>query len=303
MLGTWLSPGALGTVGAGLGGGVAATAATAPDGGLPLPVAALLGLVEGLTEFVPVSSTGHLILVSRALGLAGPAVDTFSVVIQLGALLAAVVYYRRTLYRTVTGAARREARALGLLRNLVLGSLPLLGLGYLFGKAIKARLFTPVNVAAALLFGGVVMVALDLWQRRRGEPDADADVPDAASLPPGRALLVGIVHTAALWPGTSRSMASLVGAQLAGLRTAAAADFAFLLALPTLGAATLYELIKEGPMLLRELGAAQLAVGLGVSFVVGLIVITGFLRFLRRYGLLPFGVYRIVVGLVLLKLM
>ena len=270
--------------------------------------ALVLGIVEGLTEFVPVSSTGHLILVQHFLGLSGEGVGAYAVVIQLGALLAAVYYYRRTLIETAVGLAQRRPAAQRLAVNLALGSLPLLLLGYGLGKRIKARLFAPGPVAAAILVGGVVMVALDLWQRQRQRqhplqlsvPAASPLLDDPAALSPRRALLVGLIHTLALWPGTSRSFASITGGQLAGLSTRAAADFAFLLALPTLGAATLYELIKEGPVIAATCGSAQLALGLAVSFVVGLLVIAAFLRCLRRFGLWAFGCYRIALGLLLL---
>ena len=256
--------------------------------------ALVLGIVEGLTEFVPVSSTGHLILVSRALGIHGEAANAYSVVIQLGALLAAVFYYRETLLKTATGLWQKEPAAQKLLVNLMLGSLPLLILGYAFGKRIKAALFAPGPVALALLVGGLVMLLMDRLQQKRQDL-----LQSAAELSPGRALLVGLLQALALWPGTSRSMVSIAGGQLVRLSTAAAADFAFLLALPTLGAATLYELRKEGPLLLSAIGAPQLALGLVVSFVVGLLVISGFLRYLRRYGLWPFGLYRIALAAIL----
>lgn len=261
--------------------------------------ALVLGVVEGLTEFIPVSSTGHLILVQHVLGLQGPGVSAYAVVIQLGALLAAVYYYRQTLLDTAHGLVHGRTAARRLFVNLCLGSLPLLVLGYGLGKRIKARLFAPGPVAAAILVGGVVMLAMDLWQRRRQQTGARL-IEAAAELSPGQALLVGVVHTLALWPGTSRSFASITGGQLAGLSTRAAADFAFLLAIPTLGVATVYELIKEGPAIAHSCGGAQLAVGLFVSFGVGFLVISAFLRYLRRFGLWAFGLYRVVLGLLLL---
>lgn len=268
------------------------------------PLAAfLLGIVEGLTEFVPVSSTGHLILASRGLGLSGPAANSFSVVIQLGALLAAVAYYRRILVDTAVGALRREPKALALFRNLVLAALPLLIVGYVAGKWIKARLFAPLPVAGALLVGGIVMLLVDRWARRKLADSDPALIAEPSQLSPLRALLAGVVQTLALWPGTSRSMASIVGAELVGLSPRAAADFAFLLALPTLGTATLYELLKEGPLLLREVGALPIAIGLGTSFVVGWVVIAGFLRILTRHGLWAFSLYRIAFGILLLWLL
>lgn len=256
-----------------------------------------LAVLEGLTEFVPVSSTGHLILASRVLGLSGPAVNAFNVAVQLGALLAAVVYYRETLWTTAAGALQRQPAALRLVRNLLLGALPVLALGYLLRRVIKQHLFGPRPVVAALFVGGVVMLALDLWRRRRPGP-----LGSAAELSGPRALAVGLVQALALWPGTSRSMASIAGGQLVGLRNAPAADFAFLLAIPTLGAATLYELIKERAVLVEAVGTGPLLLGLAVSFAVGLVVIAGFLRYLRRFGLWAFGLYRIGLAALLLLL-
>lgn len=258
----------------------------------------VLSIVEGLTEFVPVSSTGHLILLSRLFGLRGPAVDAFSVVVQLGALLAAVFYYRRTLWETLVGVVRRKPESLRLFRNLVLGSLPLLAVGYLLGKRVKALLFAPLPVALALGVGGLLMLALERYRRRSVPP-----YQQAAELPTGRALAIGLCHLAALWPGTSRSLASLSGALLVGLPTAAAADFAFLLALPTLGTATVYELLKERQILFAEIGLLNLSLGLLVSFAVGLLVIASFLRYLRGHGLLLFALYRVGLALAVLWLM
>lgn len=269
--------------------------ASAAEPLLSLRDALWLGLVEGLTEFLPVSSTGHLILVEHVLGLHGPAAASYSVVIQLGALLAALVHYRRLFLSTFVGALAREPQALRLLRNLVLAALPLLFFGYLFGKHIKSQLFRPLPIALALAAGGVLMLLVELYQRRR--PPSQ---PDATSLQPAGALLTGLVQTLALWPGTSRSMACIVGAQLAGLPRAAAADFAFLLALPTLGAATLYELMKNGSELSRTLGAGPVLLGLLTSFLVGWAVIAAFIRYLGRFGLWPFAVYRIALGAALI---
>lgn len=268
--------------------------------------ALILGLVEGLTEFVPVSSTGHLILVNRALGLGADRYKAFNIVIQLGALLAAVIYYRGTLLQMARGLLGQERRggkdeaaaARRLFLALCIAALPALSIGYLFGKTIKARLFGPVPVAGALIVGGAVMIGVELWQRRR-----PALMTDLGKITPAQAIVVGLCQAAALWPGTSRSMASIVGAQLAGLSTAAAADFAFLLAIPTLGAATLYELFKSRHELLQDSGGVPLAIGLGVSFVVGWLVIAAFLRFLRRFGLQAFGYYRIALGALVLAIL
>lgn len=269
---------------------------------LPLSHAVLLGIVEGLTEFLPVSSTGHLILTSHLLssrGAQSSAIDAYLVIIQLGALLAALWYYRGTYATLTSGLLRREAASLRLLRNLILAALPVLAIGYLCGKWIKAHLFGPTTVAAALLVGGVVMVGMDFYIARR-KPAAQGD---ATQLSATGALLVGAVQALALWPGTSRSMSCIIGGQLAGLSTAAAADFTFLLALPTLGAATLYELLKGGKGLVSAVGPAPLFLGLVVAFAVGLLVIAAFLRYLRRFGLWPFGCYRIAFALLLLTVL
>lgn len=271
---------------------------------LPLSHAILLGIVEGLTEFLPVSSTGHLILTSHFLssrGAQSAAIDAYLVIIQLGALLAALWYYRRTYAALISGLVRREAAALRLLRNLILAALPVLVIGYVFGKSIKAHLFGPTTVAAALLAGGIVMVGMDFYTAS-GRRKAAAQN-DATQLSATGALIVGAVQALALWPGTSRSMSCIIGGQLAGLSTAAAADFTFLLALPTLGAATLYELLKGGTGLVFTVGPAPLCLGLVVAFAVGLLVIAAFLRYLRRFGLWPFGCYRIAFGLLLLAVL
>lgn len=257
----------------------------------------LLGLVEGLTEFLPVSSTGHLILVTRALGLHGEGVDAFTIVIQLGALLAAVIYYRHILWQTLSGLMKADAAAQRLALNLALGALPLLVCGYLLGKKIKLLLFHPAAIAAALCVGGLLMIALDRWHRRRTDL-----LQDIGGLTPKQAALIGLCQVAALWPGTSRSMSCILGGQVAGLSNAVAADFAFLLALPTLGVATVYELHKSYHAVLQDTGAAGLGLGLGVSFVVGWLVIAAFLRYLRRFGLGPFGYYRIALGALVLWL-
>lgn len=257
----------------------------------------LLSVVEGLTEFVPVSSTGHLILLSRLLGLKGPAVDAFLVVVQLGALLAAVVYYRKTIGETVVGIVQKRPAALLLFRNLILGSLPLLAVGYLLGKRIKAQLFAPLPVALALGVGGLLMLLIERHRRRHA-----ATFESASALPPKQALTVGLCHLFALWPGTSRSLASMSGALIAGLPTKAAAEYAFLLAIPTLGTATVYELLKERHTLLAEVGLFHMSIGLAVSFAVGWLVIAAFLRYLRGHGLGLLALYRVVLAAVVLWL-
>ncbi|WP_437721568.1 undecaprenyl-diphosphate phosphatase [Sorangium sp. So ce861] len=261
--------------------------------------AVLLGVLEGLTEFLPVSSTGHLILLGAWLGHQSEAAKTLDIVIQLGAVLAVVVYFRERLAVTVRGVFRRDPDSLRLALALAFAFFPAALVGLLFHKAIKAYLFGPGPVAVALIAGGFLMIGVESARRRR--PDQGAPRVEDVTLQ--RALAIGVAQCFSLWPGASRSMTTIVGGQLSGLSTAAAAEFSFLLAIPTLGAATVFDLAKNGRALLEAPGgAAALAVGLAVSFVVALLVIAVFLRYLKRYGLAPFGWYRIALGAVVLWL-
>jgi undecaprenyl-diphosphatase len=259
-------------------------------------VALILGIVEGLTEYLPVSSTGHLILTSAALahiyGAEPNGTASFEIVIQLGAVLAVVVHYRELLLRRVAGLARREKESLQLFYALAVGFVPTAVVGLLLRKTIKAFLFKPVPVAAALVVGGAVMIAIERARRARGE----SGLVGLEHVTPKRALFIGLGQCFSLWPGTSRSMCTIVAGQLAGLSTATAAEFSFLLALPTLGAATLYEALK-GRNELAQAGAANVLVGFVVSFLVAWAVIAGFVRYLQRRGLEPFGYYRIALGI------
>ncbi|WP_437996385.1 undecaprenyl-diphosphate phosphatase [Sorangium sp. So ce185] len=261
--------------------------------------AVLLGVLEGLTEFLPVSSTGHLILLGAWLGHESEAAKTLDIVIQLGAVLAVVVYFRERLAVTVRGIFRRDPDSLRLALALAFAFFPAALVGLLFHKAIKAHLFGPGPVAVALIAGGFLMIGVESVRRRR--PDQGAPRVEDVTLQ--RALAIGVAQCFSLWPGASRSMTTIVGGQLSGLSTAAAAEFSFLLAIPTLGAATVFDLAKNGRALLDAPGgAAALAVGLAVSFAVALLVIAVFLRYLKRYGLAPFGWYRIALGAVVLWL-
>ncbi|KYG03345.1 UDP-diphosphatase, partial [Sorangium cellulosum] len=246
--------------------------------------AVLLGVLEGLTEFLPVSSTGHLILLGAWLGHESEAAKTLDIVIQLGAVLAVVVYFRERLAVTVRGIFRRDPDSLRLALALAFAFFPAALVGLLFHKAIKAHLFGPGPVAVALIAGGFLMIGVESARRRR--PDQGAPRVEDVTLQ--RALAIGVAQCFSLWPGASRSMTTIVGGQLSGLSTAAAAEFSFLLAIPTLGAATVFDLAKNGRALLDAPGgAAALAVGLAVSFAVALLVIAVFLRYLKRYGLAP----------------
>jgi undecaprenyl-diphosphatase len=257
---------------------------------VPLLYALILGVVEGLTEFLPVSSTGHLIVAGRALGLAKTdAVDAFEIVIQGGAILAVAVHYRLLLATHVKGLARRRPESVRLFVSMLVAFLPIAVLGKLFGHAIKDRLFAPLPVAVALIAGGALMLVVERVRKGHGADGLE-------NVTPMRALAIGAGQCLALLPGTSRSMASIVAGQLTGLSTRTAAEFSFLVGLPTLGAATLYEGYKSRHVLADEIGAASIAVGLVVSFLVAWGVIASFLRYLTKRGLEPFGVYRVVFG-------
>jgi undecaprenyl-diphosphatase len=273
---------------------------------MPLYIAILLGIVEGLTEYLPVSSTGHLVLAGHLLGLNDddPATSSFEIVVQLGAILAVVAHYRTLLAEKIRGLMTRDAASVQLLTALVVAFVPAAVAGLLLRKTIKAHLFGPIPVAAALVVGGVVMIAIERWlahRNRQSHPGGSGGVGGEDGLErvtPKRALAIGLGQCLSLWPGASRSMCTILAGQLVGLSTATAAEFSFLLALPTLGAATLFEAYKARADLASHVGGASIAVGLGVSFFVAWAVIATFLRYLRSRGLEPFGWYRIAAGLV-----
>jgi undecaprenyl-diphosphatase len=262
---------------------------------MPLHIAILLGIVEGLTEYLPVSSTGHLVLFGHWLGLSDddPSGKAFEIVVQLGAILAVLVHYRALLGERLQGLLSRDARSLQLLTALAIAFAPAAVAGLLLRKTIKAHLQTPLPVAAALIAGGIVMIAVERWLRRRPKQTEDAGL---EAVTPARALAIGFGQCFSLWPGTSRSMSTIVAGQLVGLSTATAAEFSFLLALPTLGAATIYEGYKSRAVLATGVGAVSMVAGLVVSFFVAWAVIASFLKYLKAHGLEPFGWYRVVLG-------
>ena len=262
---------------------------------MPPFLAAILGVVEGLTEYLPVSSTGHLILVGNLLH-AGAGREAFEIVIQLGAVLAVAVQYRALLGARIAGLLAGKRESIALLVALVVAFLPVAILGFLVHKKIKALLFSPVPVAAALIVGGVIMIVVERVRARRGT----VGLQGLEHVTWQRALIIGLGQCVSLWPGSSRSMCTIVTAQLCGLSTATAAEFSFLVALPTLGAATLYEGYKDRHELAETIGVTSLLIGLVVSFLVAWAVIAVFIRYLQRRGLEPFGYYRIVLGALVL---
>jgi undecaprenyl-diphosphatase len=257
-------------------------------------IAAVLGIVEGLTEFLPVSSTGHLIIAGHLLGFVGDKADSFEVAIQLGAILSVVWLYWRRFVGLVPGTAQFTLTAASSLNGwpglwrVALATLPALAVGYLTRHAIKAQLFNPEAVTLALAVGGVAILLVErLAERRR------ANELDRVTLT--QALGVGLFQILALWPGTSRAAATIVGGMILGLERKAAAEFSFLIAVPVLFAASGYELLKLRDQFVADDGIG-LVIGFVVSFLVALLAIKGFVSFLSRGKLAPFAWYRIVVA-------
>ena len=274
--------------------------------------AVVLGLVEGITEFLPVSSTGHLILTSWLLGLDAPetkpSLDAFQIVVQGGAVLAVLLLYRERVSEMLRGLLGRSAAGRRLVGRLVLAFLPAALLGPVFDTAFHDRLFRPGPVLAALLAGGVWMI----WLGRRGPEGAGATPVKAPArsldeMPARMALMIGLFQCVALWPGTSRSMMTIAGGVLLGLRPKDAAEFSFLLGLPTLGAASLYSLATNlteaqaagTPTLFTALGPGAVLLGLAVATVSAAVAVHWLVGFLTRHGLAAFGWYRIALALVL----
>ncbi len=261
--------------------------------------AVLLGLVEGLTEFLPISSTGHLVLAGALLGYHDEASKAFEIVIQLGALLAVVVYYRKLLLERTAGLLTRDTKALRLWSALLLAFLPTAAVGLLVHR-YSEKLQEPLPVALAFLVGGLLMLVVGSWDKRQQARGA-TPVDDLSQVSPVQAVLIGLGQCGSLWPGMSRSMSTIVSGQLSGLSLGTATEFSFLLALPTLGAATVFSLVKARHELLRSADSlTALAVGLVVSFVAALAVISTLLPLLKRVGLVPFAYYRVVVAIVVL---
>ncbi len=270
--------------------------------------AVVLGTVEGLTEYLPVSSTGHLILASHAMGLSefgdrsgpfgrevekGPAVSAFEIVIQLGAILAVLGLYRRRVGQMGLGLIGRDRQGLRLFKLLLVSFLPAAVVGLALHKPIQEHLFGPLTVALALIAGGALMIGLEALWKRRGRAGGGAGIDQLACW---QALAIGLAQVLAMWPGTSRSMVTIVAAMIVGLSRVSAAEYSFLLALPTLGAATLYEAVGSRHELFTLVGWDALLIGTIVSALVAAVAVKLLVTWLNNHGLTPFGVYRIALG-------
>jgi len=254
--------------------------------------AAIMGIVEGLTEFLPVSSTGHLILTGSLLGFADDKSKVFDIAIQTGAIFAVMIVYWQRLRETMAGLGN-DARAQRFAINVAIAFVPAVVLGLLFGKAIKAHLFTPVVVASTFIIGGFII----LWAERRKSAVVRVEaVDDMTRLD---ALKVGLVQCLAMIPGTSRSGATIIGGMLLGLSRKAATDFSFFLAIPTLIGAGLYSLYKERA-LLSVADIPLFGVGLLFSFIAAWLCVRWLLRYISTHTFVAFAWYRIAFGIVVL---
>lgn len=248
----------------------------------------LLGIVEGVTEFIPVSSTGHLILASELLGYDAAQWAVFNVVIQLGAILAVIVLYWRTFWAVFMGLLRNQAESWRFVRNIALGFLPSAVIGLAVHRQIEAMLGNATIVAWALIVGGIAILLIE----RTAPQGSEKGVADISL---GKAVGVGVIQCISMIPGVSRSGATILGGLSLGIERRTAAEFSFFLAIPTMLGATTLELAKNHDNL-GAAGAGGIAVGFAVSFVVALVVIKWFIGIVSRHGFAPFGWYRIVAG-------
>jgi undecaprenyl-diphosphatase len=253
--------------------------------------AIVLGLVEGVTEFLPISSTGHLIILNQWLAFEPSFTKLFDVVIQLGAVLAVVVYFWDRFWPFGKLPTQRE-EVFDIWKKTIVGVLPALVLGALFGKVIQERLFSPMVVAVMLILGGLVLLFIE----RRSLTSRVSSIREMGY---GTVLLIGLVQCLAMIPGTSRSAATIVGGLFLGLSRVVATEFSFFLAVPTMVAASGYALLKSGASFGFE-EAVVLVIGFLVSFVVAWLVIGTFLRYIQRNNFRIFGYYRIILGLIVL---
>ncbi|MGH7242189.1 MAG: undecaprenyl-diphosphate phosphatase [Phycisphaerales bacterium] len=275
--------------------------------------AIVLGLVEGITEYLPVSSTGHLIIAGDLMKLDRPetkqAFDAFSVIVQGGAILAVLLLYLPRFVQMLKGLIGRDQAGLRIFINIVVAFIPAALVGIALKKLIEAWLFHLWPVVFSLVLGGFYMIGVELWRRSRKPMQGGIEGKSVEDMKTGDALFVGLLQIFSLWPGTSRSMMTITAGYFRGLKPGAAAEFSFLLGMPTLLAATLFTLYKDNadktpghePML-KVLGAKPVLIGIAVAAVSAFIAVRWLVGFLNRHGLMAFGFYRIAIGAALLAL-
>ena len=255
-------------------------------------LAIILGIVEGVTEFLPVSSTGHLILATELMGFDSAKWDAFNVIIQLGAILAIVVLYWRTFWAVLEGLFRRNAMSWRFIRNVAIGFLPSAILGFLLINQIEALLGAPKVVAVMLILGGIAILVIERVVK-------NTPVVGVAEMPLKTVIGVGLVQCLSMIPGVSRSGATIMGGLSLGVERRTAAEFSFFLAIPTMLGATTLELLRHHDEMLtgaQGVGFGAVSVGFVVSFIVAIIVVKAFVHYISRHGFAPFAWYRIVVG-------
>ncbi|MFM8365316.1 MAG: undecaprenyl-diphosphate phosphatase [Verrucomicrobiota bacterium] len=262
----------------------------------------ILGLVEGLTEYLPVSSTGHLLVTQRLLGIdSSDSADAFAICIQAGAILAVLGLYRGRVAQMTSGLFGRDLAGRRLVLCIITAFLPAAVIGLLLEKPIKKYLFGGDAwglwpVVAAWLVGGIAILAVSAWRRRRDDsPRAGVDL---EHLTVRMALVVGLIQCVAMWPGVSRSLLTIVGGLLVGLSVPAAVEFSFLLGVVTLTAATAYDGLKHGQEMLANYGVAPLLIGFGAAWLSAVLAVKWMVGYLKSHGLEIFGWYRIAAALV-----
>ena len=262
--------------------------------------ALVLGIVEGLTEFVPVSSTGHIMLAERLLGIpSNDATDAFAVFIQVGAILAVLVLYRGRVVQALNGLAGHDPIGRKLLINLIVAFAPAVVIGLAFNKMIERVLFGLWPTAIAWFVGGVAILAMSRWYARNKERATVT----LETLSVKAAFIIGLAQVVAMWPGTSRSLMTLLTSLAMGLSISAALEFSFLLGLLTLSAASGYKLLKYGKLMLASFGPAPLVIGVVVSLVVATFMVRWMVAYLRDHDLKAFGYWRIALALVVVGLL
>ena len=270
--------------------------------------AAILGVVEGLTEYLPVSSTGHLLLAERLMGIGEAraasaeerqrikdAADAYTICIQAGAIIAVLGLYFGRVKQMLRGLAGKDPDGSRLLINVAAGFIPAAVIGLLFNKTIKAYLFGPWPVVAAWFVGGVAILAVSRWNRNHRRATHQGLLLDDMTW--RMALIIGFAQCIAMWPGVSRSLVTIVGGLLVGLSLSAAVEYSFLLGVVTLGAATAYDALKQGQVMLQTFDALAIAVGLVFAFVSAVVSVKWMVSYLNRHGLAVFGYYRVALAL------
>ena len=297
----------------------------AADQALGYGDAVILGLVEGITEYLPISSTGHLLLGNELLGLAveqplldstgavipgedgrpytmREAADAYAIIIQAGAILAVLILYWGRLWTVANGFLGRDPAGFKLGRNLILAFLPAAATGPFLNDWLETHLFNPRTIAIALAVGAVLMIGVELWRRRKrsAQPGDESASPDLPDLSPMQCLAIGGLQCVAMIPGTSRSMMTIVGGYLVGLKPARAAEFSFLLGLITLSAAAAFKVLTDGAQLLAGLALGPVLLGIAVATVSAMLAVKWLVGFLQTFGLVPFAIYRLVLAAVVL---